>query len=305
MPSSISNSKVIPRALLVCAVTLGLFEAVIRAGLLAPGDGTSLAADNYIRAQRFIYCTNSSSAVTLVGSSLMANLHSNYFPMPISNIAQAGGSSMTGLRLINHAISKPSVVLIEMDDTITRPTDTELLAGLLGNPLYALRWNLWMMRRDYQPVKILCGYLKRHKVQSAAPSAADREPYMDPSVRANLIEMAVQSEGNGLSAADSAAIRKSAEEIHEEIAALKGQSIRVMLVQIPCDPRVDGTMREKQVKTLLHQIFRGEDWLPEIEGRTWSTRDGVHLVVPDAKYFASYVSQFLQSNLTASTFGPR
>lgn len=65
--------------------------------------------------------------MVMVGSSLAANLDVEDMGEGVKSIALGGGASQTGLEIVKKSNSKPRIVLVEINDTIAREVDKDLV----------------------------------------------------------------------------------------------------------------------------------------------------------------------------------
>jgi hypothetical protein len=109
---------------------LSFYQVLVSGGVLPASDGVSLIQNNIVKAQRYIYQDDSDLKMVIVGSSLAANLNVKDIGEGVKSIALGGGSSKTGLEIVKRSKSKPRIVLVEINDTIVRKIDAELVDSL-------------------------------------------------------------------------------------------------------------------------------------------------------------------------------
>ena len=89
--------------------------------------------------------------------------------------------------------------------------------------------------------------------------------------------------------------KQEAEHIKLQISKLKNDGVRVVLFDVPRDPRLQATVQGKQLKALAKELFpvSNYEWLPEPAPRDWITYDGVHLVSSEAKDYTVFLKNQL------------
>ena len=107
---------------------------------------------NFIKIQKYAYINNSKSRVVVVGSSLANNI-SGYFDADIfTNLAIPGGCSQTGIEAFKRSKLKSSILLVEINGTITRKIDESTIDSIYNPLFYDLRSYFPILRQEYQPV---------------------------------------------------------------------------------------------------------------------------------------------------------
>jgi len=299
MPSSTSNSKprLILQALAVCGLVLAGYQVIVSAHVVPPSDGIDMWEDNRVRAEHYLYDRGPSTPIALVGSSLTANLKASYFDQPIENLGFHGGDGLTGLDIIRRSGSKPSVVVVEVDETLDRGVDKPFVDGLFQQPLYSARRKVTMLRQEYQPASVLvCAVKNRAKRGRASSDDAPKGGPVEDKLHALLISHILATDRKPLSPIEVDKCRRACDELGKVVDALKGDGSRVVLMEIPGEVEVGASPRQMALRTLTHECLpEGRfEWLASPPARTWRTADGVHLIKPDAKFFAAYVESRLQ-----------
>ena len=187
--------------------------------------------------------------------------------------------------------------MVEVNDTIIRKIDTELVDSLYHPIFYGLRQYLPMMREEYRPISIFVDSLKSRSKQNmklmtreALDSLEARN--LTPEVSQKAIAMTVNIQSQPLSKKDAANMKLEADLIKKQIAEIeKNSGVKVVLFDIPLESRVNGAIRMKQVRELAKQLFPPDrfEWLPPPKEREWRTNDGIHLIRTDARDFAEFL----------------
>lgn len=290
------------RPVLVCLFMMSLYQALVSGGVVPAADGASLIQTNIVKAQRYVYENNADLKMVMVGSSLAANLQAKDIGDKVKTIALGGGASQTGLEIVERSERKPPIVLVEINDTISRKVDADVIDSLYHPIFYELRRYLPILREEYRPVSVFIHSLKNRSNQNKKLS---REEYDKLEVRNTApelsekgIQMTVDLQSQPLSKKDREIITKEAEYIKHQLAKIqKDADVRFVLFDIPQESRVNETLRRKQVQKLMQSLFPPQnfEWLPPPPSREWRTNDGIHLIRTDAQDFAWFLRDKLLS----------
>ena len=285
------------RPVLIFLFLMSFYQVLVSGGVLPASDGVSLIQNNIVKAQRYVYQDDSDLKMVIVGSSLAANLNVKEIGEGVKSIALGGGSSKTGLEIIKRSKSKPPIVLVEMNDTIVRKIDADLLDSLYHPIFYWMRQYLPMMREEYRPISVFVDSLKSRSKQNlkmmtreALDSLEGRN--LTPELSKKGIQMTVDVESTPLPEKDAETMKQEAELIKTQIAEIKKNiGAKVVLFDIPLESRVNAAIRRKQVRELAKKLFPPDrfEWLPPPKEREWRTNDGVHLIRSDARDFAEFL----------------
>jgi len=282
------------RPVVIFLFLMSFYQVLVSGGVLPASDGASLMQNNIVKAQRYVYQDDSDLKMVIVGSSLAANLNVKHIGEGVKSIALGGGSSKTGLEIIKRSKSKPPIVLVEMNDTIGRKIDADLLDSLYHPIFYWMRQYLPMMREEYRPVSVFINSLKSRSQQNQKMMTREELDSLEgrnitPELSQKAIQMTVDVESTPLSEKDAETMKQEAELIKTQIAEIKKNiGAKVVLFDIPLESRVNAAIRRKQVRELAKKLFPPDrfEWLPPPKEREWRTNDGVHLIRSDARDFA-------------------
>ncbi len=285
------------RPVLIFLFLMSFYQVLVSGGVLPASDGSSVMQNNIVKAQRYVYQDDSDLKMVIVGSSLAANLNVKHIGEGVKSIALGGGSSKTGLEIIKRGKSKPPIVLVEMNDTIVRKIDGELLDSLYQPIFYWMRQYLPMMREEYRPVSVFINSLKSRSQQNLKMMTREELDSLEgrnitPELSQKAIQMTVDVESTPLSEKDAESMKQEAELIKTQIAEIKKNiGAKVVLFDIPLESRVNAAIRRKQIRELAKKLFPPDrfEWLPPPKEREWRTNDGVHLIRSDARDFAEFV----------------
>jgi len=289
--------RFILRPVLIFLFLMSFYQVLVSGGVLPASDGASERQNNIVRAQRYLYQDDSDLKMVIVGSSLAVNLNEKHIGEGVKNIALGGGASQTGLEIVKRTKSKPRLLLVEINDTIIRKIDSELLDSLYHPIFYWLRQYLPMLREEYRPINVFMDSLKsrsKQKLEQMTREELDslESRHITPELLQKVIQTIVDVESKPLSEKDAENIKKEAEFIKNQIAEInKNSGAKVVLFDIPLESRVNAAIRRKQIRDLAKKLFPPDrfEWLPPPKEREWRTNDAIHLIRSDARDFAEFL----------------
>jgi hypothetical protein len=286
------------RPVLIFLFVMSFYQVLVSGGVLPASEGVSVNQGNVVRAQRYIYQDDSDLKMVIVGSSLAAYLNIKQMGEGVKSLALGGRSSQTGLEIVKRSKSKPRIVLVEINDTIIRKTDSELLDSLYHPIFYWMRQYLPMLREEYRPVSVFINTLKGRSKQKNKERMSREEldslegRNVNPKLSQKAIQATVDIQSKPLSEKDAQIMKQEADLMRNQIAEIKKNTgAKVVLFDIPQESRVNATLRMKQVRELAKKLFPPDsfDWLPPPKEREWRTNDGIHLIGSDARDFSEFV----------------
>jgi hypothetical protein len=288
------------RPVLIFLFLMSFYQVLVSGGVVPASDGVSVNQNNIVRAQRYVYQNDSDLKMVMVGSSLAANLNIKHIGEGVKSVALGGRSSQTGLEIVKRSKSKPRILLVEINDTIVRQVDSELLDSLYHPIFYWMRQYLPMLREEYRPVSVFINYLKTRSKQNKKLMSGEAQDSLEgrnvtPGLSQKAIQTTVDIQSKPLSEKDAETMKQEADLIKNQIAEIKKNTgAKVVLFDIPLESRVNATLRKKQVRELAKKLFPPDrfEWLPPPKEREWRTYDSIHLIGSDARDF----SEFLRDN---------
>ena len=292
MNSSTSNSswRFMVRPLLILIFLLSLYHTLTVGKVLPSSEGISIEETNYVKVEKYVY-HDSKIDVLLVGSSRTAKLDPQYISDDAANLGMRGLSSATGLELVKKTKLKPSIVLVEINDTIGRQ-DEDLIKSLFNPFNYYIRLYFPMFRTEYRPVSVFIQAVRNflEKADIISLEEIDQQR-INIEFRETIVKEAIQDNDQPLSEDAKATLRRDAESIKSQIKSIEDGDVRVVLYNVPGDPRIDNTMKQRQEQEFMRTLFPPKkfEWLPEPPAREWNTSDGTHLISNDAKVFTEFI----------------
>ena len=308
----IFNSKFLKkywvRSLGVTLSLLSGYHILVVAKVVAPNGGMHQWQNNFIRVQRYAYQNSSTSNLVLAGSSLTNTLQPSEIGFNVTNLGMSGGSTQTGIEAVRRNSSKPTILLVEINETIMIKADEQIVNSIYNPFLYYTRLHIPMLRQEYQPVgsflatvSSLLERLKEVIGRTAKPMDSKLVGNVERELTQKLISQAVEDYKTPLSNEEKKLLTHEAEYIKSQISQIRKDGVRVILFDIPREQRVEATVREKQLKALMRKLFptNSFEWLPEPPPRHWTTYDGFHLIGSDAEDYAAFIgNQLLLKSLT-------
>ena len=285
------------RPVLIFLFLMSFYQVLVSGGVLPASDGANVNQSNIVRAQRYVYQDDSDLKMVIVGSSLTANLNVKHMGEGVKSIALGGGASQTGLEIVKRSKSKPRIVLVEINDTIVRKIDAELVDSLYHPLFYWLRQYLPMMREEYRPISVFIDSLKSRSNQDSKLMTREALDSLEgrnltPELSQKAIQTTVDIQSKPLSEKDAKNMKQEADLMKNQIAEIKRNTgAKVVLFDIPRESRVNATLRMKQVRELAKKLFPPDrfEWLPPPKEREWRTNDAIHLIRSDARDFAEFL----------------
>lgn len=283
-----------------CVFILIAYQFSIWSGIVPASNGINQRQGNVIKAQRYLYDRHSHLNMLLVGSSMTAGLKSKYFGSHVTNIAMLGSNSQTGLELVKINHDFPSLLLVEINETIAQKVDKEFIESVSHPFLYFIRLYLPMFREEYKPISVFVHSLKSISTDNQPTlktNQAETEEIKNPLFREKFINKMAATQQNKLSANAVKNLREQAQYIKKQIAKLQKKEVRVVLFNLPTESRLANTPRREQIRSLMRDFFPPEqfEWLPEPPSQEWTTSDGIHLVPSHAKAYAEFIKAQLMS----------
>ena len=102
--------------------------------------------------------------IVIVGSSFAARLKPSMLGTAYWNLAQQGGTSLTGLEIILKSKAKPDIVVIELN--VINYIAGRFIRSIFNPVLYSIRKILPCFREKYSPTNLLLNFLRLHIVRS-------------------------------------------------------------------------------------------------------------------------------------------
>lgn len=306
MNLSTFNSKIfksrIVRSVVASFSFLTLYNVLIVTKIVKSSNGLNFWQNNTVRLQRYAYSDLSNSNIVVVGSSLTANLPIYDISSSVINLGMSAGCAQTGIEAVERKFTKPALLLIETNETINRKVDKQMINSIYNPFLYKIRLYLPMFREEYKPVSYISPrfFYLLNKLMTLGglmnkPKEIKAEFNFDKKSTDPLINEAVEKNKKPLLESQKAVLRQETEYLKFKLLKIRKNGVRVVLFDIPRDPRLEATVAEKQKKALMKEIFPVKDfeWLPEPPPRDWKTLDGVHLVGSDAKDYVDFLKNQL------------
>lgn len=231
---------------------------------------------NMMRAQNFLA---GNAHTVLVGTSLTFRLPPDLLEPQVANIGMVGGSSLTGLAIVDGSGKRPKLVLIE-SNLLERPLDKKAVQAQLRFPERFLREHLRVFRTGYDPANLLWRaliYFTHHVDVPMTPQAARHFYDGQRDFKSRPPETVNFQNNLKLTAA--------------LIASLEAKGVRVGFFEMPIDPGLMNSPADTAIRRDVRRAFPPGRycWLDlQIPGGA-HTLDGVHLTDGDAVLMARQV----------------
>jgi len=214
------------RPVLIFLFLMSFYQVLVSGGVLPASDGVNVNQSNLVRAQRYVYQDDPDLKMVIIGSSLSANLNVKQIGEGVKSLALGGGASQTGLEIVKRSKSKPRIVLVEVNDTIVRKIDAELVDSLYHPLFYWLRQYLPIMREEYRPISIFIDSLKsRSKPDSKLRTREELDSLearnLTPELSQKTIQTIVNVQSKPLSEKDAKNMKQEADLMKNQIAEIK------------------------------------------------------------------------------------
>jgi len=301
MHSSTSNSswRTMLRPLLIFIFMITLYHTLTLGRVLPSSEGINIPETNHVKVEKYVY-NNSKFKWVLVGSSRTAQIVPEDIGSEVANLGMRGIASGTGLEIVQRTKLKPSILLVEINETIGRPKDTDLIDSVFNPFYYYARLYFPMFRTEYKPVSVFIQAIRNfaEKQNIMTIEQLQKQRLIDTkSAKENNIKTTIAQEKQPLSEKSKRDLILQAEVLKSQIAEIEKSGIRVVLYDVPGDRRVDNTMQRRQQRDILRNFFTADtfEWLPEPPVKDWITTDGVHLIHTEAKELATFIREQLLS----------
>ncbi len=271
--------------------------------LLKPSTGVNQWQSNVIRVQNYAHQQHQKSEIILVGSSIAANIPTELIGDKTITLALNGGCAQTGLEAVIRQAVKPKILLVEINNTIVRKVDRQLIESNYNPILYTVHHYLPSFREEYKPSSQLVLRLEELRSKFKQGDRAAQRPKSDrqgttehSNLAGQILTQAIQDNSRSLSAAEKSNLRTEAQYIKSQIAKLERDGTQVILFNAPGDYQLQNTLAVKQTQVLMKELFPEPnfDWIPAPPPRQWVTGDGVHLIKSDAIVYASFLRDHLK-----------
>ena len=282
--SSTSSSRS-PWAILGAGLALVVaYEAVLGTGRIKPGHGVGQFQHNVVQAETVVFGQPPVSDVVVVGSSLSANLMTNFEEiLPAENLAMGGESSLTGLALVDDAPHQFRRIVVEISHALNVVKDPKLTA-MTESPFtsVAVR-NIRAFRQEYQPANVLARYLA--KSAGAGEQAHGLQP---EETRGPIVADVIKLFSTPLSEKEAKLYADNLAAMREEIEAARAKGIECELFWPPIDGAVNASPREQAFFRMARTALPPSHfhWLEVNYTGATRTNDGYHLISNDAERYA-------------------
>ena len=247
----------------------------------------NLSQTNYIKAEQYLYSDSADFPVTIVGTSLSANLVADSLP-EFFNLAFAGMNASDGLAIVSHRNKKPEILLLEMN-RYYKASSADFLEPLFNPVNYQLKKYLTAFRSDKQPVALATSgiieaikNLKNYNRVTKLPDAIEKAPFQQWMFETYLKE--------GYTLPDSLGIWRELARLKAQIVALEKQGVKVVFVEIPINAKLVNSPRQKYTRQQFRRAFP-PDRYQYVPDKVWNfqTTDGIHFSKAEAQQYSGFL----------------
>jgi len=253
---------------------------------------------NIIAAEEIIYKSNTPHTV-VVGSSLAARLNSEMFSGDVFMLSFSGKSVFDGLSILEKSKLAPRVLLVEIN-VLTRPRDDSFIDPLFQQPFYTLKRYLPALRERNRPLtdlkrailetrRLLFKRNKKENTDSPKKSSVRLGKEVDSSYKTpmfdRMLEMQVISQK---SIPDKHTTEDIMKELKLRVDVLMSRGSKVVLFEMPTHPSLCNSPQTIHMRAAINDTFTNNQYLilPPPNCSDFSTTDGIHLPLPEAKRYA-------------------
>ena len=233
---------------------------------------------NMMRAQNFLA---SAPDTVLVGSSLTFRLPTALLEPQVSNIGMVGGSSLTGLAIVEGSGQRPRLVLIE-SNLLERPLDRQSVEAQLRFPERFLRRHLRVFRTGYDPANLIWHGLTTLTHQTDADIALTPQAARAFYVEQQQLKSHPPEAGN---------FQAHLHQTAALVAALEARGVKIGFFELPIDPGLMNSPADTAIRRDVGRAFPPGRycWLKlQVPGGA-HTLDGVHLTAEDSATVARQI----------------
>ena len=265
----------VPKIFLTAAIILAIYEMALRLAAPAVDSSQDQYTTNAIRLENYVDARTRVNTV-VVGSSLVARIPAEAWPRDWHVLAQAGGSSQTGLAVVATTPPLPRRVLVEAN-FLYNDADNIAVGNATGARARIMRQTLWLTRQAYRPMNIFVWALRKLRP----------EPVFEAQPGNFQQLLAVQQKDDAVPPL--ATTRAGILRAKALIDGLKAMGVEVALFQMPVDASLEPSPFMRGVRAIAEKAFpQGRYcWLSVENDGEWKTVDGIHLVVQDGRRAAA------------------
>lgn len=280
MHSFISNFSRLPFLirLLIFLLFIFLCYNLLLYFLPAYNKGANQWQDNVVRAQKYAFSEHTAKYV-VVGSSEMARVPVERKSKEWANLAMTAGASQTGLELVCRKVQKgekPRVVWIEMNDTLLKGLDQELLDKTAW-------WHDMPLLREYdRPDAVMYFILRSIKIWWRAGIVIHKDDPQLPNAR--TLKRVTKQFDTALDEEQYYALLLA---MKENIDFLRAQDVGVILCIPPNAPEIKTCPKALAIRRICYEVYPPEQYTwQEVDWSQYHTTDGTHLQEESADKFA-------------------
>jgi hypothetical protein len=266
-------------ALLLFACYAALATRLLPAG----GEAQDQWQDNLMRAQWYAH-HSATYSVVVTGSSMAARAANEELPEGFYNLAMSGGGALTGMEIVARSRSVPRMVLVEADDTLSRPADARLIDPLFQPVSFRLRSWVPVLGDAYQPVSVALRLVRQYMPGGGVHPLAAPPALFDEMV---AVQKAAQEK-----LPDPENVDEWLRSLAAATQRLESRGVVVAFFETPVAPLLGDSPSRRYVRTALVERFPPQHhlWLPRATADESETTDGMHLSPAAGRKFARFLA---------------
>jgi hypothetical protein len=293
----------IKRILIVTVILFILYSAFV--GFVAPTWWTASQhqwQDNVIKAEKFIYDTDSAENV-IIGSSLSCRLAADSLP-GVYNLSFAGQSIYDGLSILSHKKQVPKNIFIEMNVVLRK--ENEDFTSVLNSPvLYYPKKIIPSLRNDKQPLGVLGLQLNNRivrktiiKLKSFIPgSQNERDTKLEQQkMLQKLLDLKLQSYSK---APDPVLLAECFNRLKKDVTALEARGAHVVFFEMPVNYQLNSLEMATVIRETFYEKFPAPayEYIAFPDSVSYETTDGMHLNKQEALSYTGYLRSRMKNYL--------
>ena len=268
---------------LVNLITIDNYKAVNQL------DGNKIAQEN------FYFGDIESKTHYIVGSSLSFRLKEENFPDSYCNLAIAGSSSPTGLRLIKERGVIPELLIVETNIIGRARTTRKVDPKSKPKPLFSMEERIIkstfeVTQKKYQPISFFLNYA----LQILRPNGENQEVYISEKSRELMVEKNREEYDQEI---DVESMSYRVDLFSKKVRYFQNEGTCIILMEMPISCEVQNSVKAKGMRQLMKKYLPEDEflYLSQLDCSAITTTDGTHLNKVGAKMMVNHIINELEN----------
>jgi hypothetical protein len=290
--SSISNSKSRAQWVFIAqsgmaVLVLGFIYSSALSFLPANKKGLNQWQEVDIHVQNYVFSKLPMRCV-IVGSSMGNRLSPKELDPRDYNLSLGGGDALTGLEVILRSGKIPSCVLVEVNTTLLRDKDQELLTGVFHPIGFTLKKILPILQTSHQPIGVLAAAIK-NKVDEEKPDT----------IATNFDALLEGQLADEQKLRPKVKIDRAVSDLKNLLDQLQAQGVKTFLFDMPRPEVLKNGANNQMVYQRIKSTMNPETypWLEIDSSGTYQTEDTMHLTTSSARKFTALFAAAVNKTL--------